>query len=304
MNNYIEITNLEQIIEKAKKKIDPNQYILNFILQSQFTISILKNETFLHEASLAQDFQNPNRPEHLYINHGEYIKENGISHLISTLKEKENSNRALISLINQDNIIDSGDKPIPSFMSIQANIENHKDLYTTIHFRALEVSKFLKINLEEIRLIINEIYKEFIDLENVYLTIFAFRAYIKDSINPLIRPKLELLSESRLLKILEKKAKTKLIPLLEEKKSVDSTVVDDESFKNILRILNDVESNIDIPEHLKSKHTKGIVSSISEISDKIKDLRAKDSHNADIDSLYSAYKSKIEKLINEISTID
>lgn len=304
MNNFIEVDSLENIIANAENKISADTYTLNFNLQSKFDISILRNETFLEEAELAQHFQNPIKPEHLYLNHGEFITEQGVKNLIDTLKQNKNSNRALISLINQKDIISSGDNPIPSFMIVQCNIEENNKLYFTIYFRALEVSKFLKINLEEIRLIVNEIYKEFIDLENVYLTMFAFRAYIKDTINPLVRPELELLSESRLLKILEKEAKPKLIPLLEAKKSVDSTIVDDESFKKILRILNDIESNIDIPEHIKSHHTKGIVSSIIRISDNIKDLRAKDSHNSDIDTLYTDYKTKIQELIDEIAKIN
>lgn len=304
MHNYQKITNQQEIISNAKEKIGDNPYILNFNLQSRFDISILEDETFPEEARLAQDFQNSSKPDALYINHGEYIKENGIEHLINMLKGNKNSNRALISLINQDDIIESADNPIPSFMVVQCSVEDNDTLYLTIYFRALEVSKFLKINLEEIRLIIQQIHKEFIDLKNVNLTIFAFRAYINDTINPLIRPELELLSESRLLKIMEKEAKAELVPLLEEKKSVDSTIVDDDSFKKILRIIDDEKVNIDIPAHLKSTYMKKIFSSIIEIGDAIKDLRAKDSHNPGIDTRYTDYKAKIEELINEIRKID
>jgi len=147
MNDFVAVTSLTDIISNAEVYIGTHPHILNFILQSKFNISILKNETFLAEAELARDFQNPVKPDSLDINHGEYIKENGVQHLIDELKKKKNSNRALISLINQEDIIESKDNPIPSFMVVQCYIEEHNKLYFTIYFRALEVSKFLKINL-------------------------------------------------------------------------------------------------------------------------------------------------------------
>lgn len=303
MGIYEEITNLNEIIDKSKILIT-GEYQLNFNLQTKFNINILNNETFSAEAALARDFQNPEKPDHLYINHGQFIKENGVTHLIGELKKKKNSNRALLSLINQEDIVDSNDDPIPSFMVVQCSIEDENKLYFTFYFRALEVSKFLKINLEEMRIIVNQTREEFQDLNEVYLNIFAFRAYSKETINPLIRPKLELLSESRIIKIMEKSSKAKLVPLLEDKLSTDSTIVDDESFNTILRILNDSDSNMDIPQHFKSSHVKNIIQNIINISNKLKTLRAKNSHDPDIVESYSNYKIEIKKLIDELAKID
>lgn len=303
MEIYEEVTSLNEIIEKSKVLIKAD-YLLNFNLQTRFDINILNSETFLEEATLARDFQSPQKPNHLYINHGQFIKENGITHLIEELKKKKNSNRALLSLINQDDIIGSNDDPIPSFMVVQCSIEENNKLYFTFYFRALEVSKFLKINLEEMRIIIKKIKEEFQDIDEVYLNIFAFRAYKKDTINPLIRPELELLSESRLLKIMEKEIKSKLIPLLEEKKSTDSTIVDDESLSTILRILNDTDSNIDIPTQFKSIYTKSVVQKIIDKSNELKDLRLKNSHHSNIEEYYNNYKTQIQELIDELTKID
>jgi thymidylate synthase len=99
--------------------------------------------------SLAKDYQNPVKPPSLYINHGEYITSDGIVHIINELKLKQTSNRALLSLINQEDIIGSGDNPIPSFMVLQFSLEG-EELYVTTYFRALEVANFLNVNLEEI----------------------------------------------------------------------------------------------------------------------------------------------------------
>jgi hypothetical protein len=303
MGTYEEVTSLNAIIEKSRSLIE-EEYQLNFNLQTRFNIGILTEETFPAEAKLAVEFQDPKKPDHLYINHGQHIQENGVTHLIEELKKKKNSNRALLSLINQKDIIDSNDDPIPSFMIVQCSIEEGNKLYFTFYFRALEVSKFLKINLEEMRIIISQIIEDFSDINEVYLNIFAFRAYIKDTINPLIRPKLELLTESQLLKKMEKTSKTELIPLLEEKKSTDSTIVDDESFNKMLRILNDADSNMDIPAQLKSVYTKTIIQKIIDTSNELKILRRKNSHDPAIEKSYTTYKTQIQELIDELAKID
>ncbi len=304
MSDFEKVKNLRQIITKAEEKINGNAYQLNFSLKVSCKIKKLTDVEFPEEAKLAEAFQNPKKPDNLYINHGQFIKDDGISHMISALKEKRNSNRALISLINQNDIIDSKDKPIPSFMSLQASIENHEELYITVYFRALEVSKFLKINLEELRSIINKIYEEFSDIKTVKLHIFSFRAYSDPDINPLIRPEIETLDQSTLLKILEKKLKERLIPLLVEKVQTRTTVVDDQSFSKILDILEDPNKNEDINTQVKSEYTKQILKKILKSSEILKELRAKDSHNPDIDELYHIYKNNIQELIDEIKKID
>jgi len=299
-----EIKDLKEIIEKAKAYIGQEEFVLNFYLPVQFSPQLLEESAFHTQEKLARKFQAYPKPDDMYINHGEYIKDNGIDHMIKCLKEKRNSNRALISLIDQDDIIDSGDNPIPSFLILQTNIDNNK-LFLTVYFRALEISTFLKINLEEIRIIASKILQELDSLyqiNQIELHIFAFRAYIKEDINTLIRPKIEMLDEATLLKKLEKKPH-EIASLLDEKIQTVSTIIDDNSFQKILNIIEDETKSEDLNDILKSPHFKTLVKKIIEKSNRLKGLREKDSHHKDFSQVYEEYRTLIEELINEIKKV-
>lgn len=302
MNSFIEKNSFEEIHSYALELLQGYPSKLNFSLQVSFPIDIVKKSEFLDVLLDAEDFQKVEKPAHLHINHGMFIKENGIQNLINELKNKKNSNRAIISLIHQDDIVGKGDNPIPSFMIIQAAIENNT-LFLTTYFRALEVSTFLRINLEEIRMILNQIHSNFDEIESVNLHIFAFRAYIQKDINPLKRARIELLKETEILKTLESPIKKDLIPLLQEKIRTKTTVVDDHSFHLILEILQNANVNDAIPELLKETYTTKIVQEIIYTSNEIKKVRSVNSHSTKIDELYATYSIQIQKLIDEIAKI-
>ena len=298
---YELIAELEEISKKAKEKIATEQYLINFDLKFKFPTNLLSNcMSSVYEDAL--NFQNPVCPEGLHMNHGEYIHKfgNGINNVIKQLKEKQASNRAIISLINQENIMESKDNPIPSFMILQFSIEHGTKLYVTTYFRALEVSKFLKINTEEIRQIIKKILDNFLSVDEVYLNIIAFRAYIDGSINPLKKTKIELLNQREFLRFLRVESNLDdLIELLEEKK-LSSTVIEYESFQNILDWLQDPEYSSLIHTNLKKTLIIQILKEIIDILVHLKSLREKTSHNAEIDENQGKYKQKLEHLIREI----
>jgi len=288
MSEYEKIEDFERIIELSKSNIMSGKYKINFNIKVNFDIKLIENS--LQDVNqLAIDFQNPKCPENLYINHGEYIhkKGNGVDNVIKELREKNNSNRAIISLINQEDIIGSGDKPIPSFMILQFSIEDGNQLYITVYFRALEVSNFLRINIEEIRIIIESIKSKIINIDKVFLNIFAFRAYIKEDINPLQRAKLDLIKDPK-----------ELIELLEEKKTF-STVIEYKIYEDIVNWINKDSSNY-IHQSIKKPLIKKLLNNIIIISKEIEDLRTKSSHSHDIDKKQNDYKNKIDKLIKEL----
>ena len=307
MGTYEEVTTLNKIIEKSKSLIE-GEYRLNFNLQTKFDIEIIANETFSYEAQLATDFQNSKKPDHLYINHGEFIKENGVTHLIEELKKKKNSNRALLSLINQDDIVDSNDDPIPSLMVVQCSVEEGNKLYFTFYFRALEVSKFLKINLEEMRIIVNQIKEEFQDIDEVYLDIFAFRAYIDENINPLIKTKFEIIADtdtgSAELLILLNNPKKDFIPLLDTISKHNSTIVNSKPFELLLKLVTDSKFCKNLSDYITSPFSQKIIQTIIDKSKEIKRLRERDSHNPKLKTLYLDYQKHIGELINEIAKIN
>jgi hypothetical protein len=298
-DDFKHIEDFEDILTKAKQKIDSSKegYSLNFSLKVSFSISLVQNPQLIDSSELAKDFQNPERPDTLYMNHGEYIKPEGILNVIHNLMNKHNGNRAIISLINQDKILGSGDEPIPSFMILQFCIEDNI-LYVTTYFRALEVESFLRINVEEIRLIINQIYQSIRTIKFVCLNIFSFRAYSCKDINPLKKPEIELMDSILILKLMEKKPQ-ELIRLLKEKLK-PSTVVKNESLQIIYDIIIDDRKNDSINSCFKTSYIKTILKSCLEHSTALINLRKTASHDTQIDDLSSKYISSLNELISEI----
>jgi hypothetical protein len=90
-------------------------------------------------------------------------------------------------------LIDSGDDPRPSFMIFQAGFEsgNKSLLYVTTYYRALEVSRFLPINLAEISIILKRIQEHIPEIRQFHLLIHAFRAYQDPNFNCLVRSDLD-----------------------------------------------------------------------------------------------------------------
>jgi hypothetical protein len=296
---YEEITDLEDISIKAKEKIGSDAYLINFDLKVTFKKNLINNcMSSVYQDAL--DFQNPVCPDTLHMNHGEYIHKcgDGINNVINQLKEKHASNRAIISLINQENIMESKDTPIPSFMILQFSIEDSTKLYLTTYFRALEVSKFLRINTEEIRQIIEKILAKNIQLNEIYLNIFAFRAYIDLDINPLKKPKIDTYDKQDILKYLLKEQSNlnELIELLNEK-NTSSTVIRYLSFQNIIDWINDSNFNSIIHSDLKKPLVNQYFKEIVDILVELEKLREQTSHNELIDEKQKLYKNNLNQLI-------
>ncbi|MEH2402836.1 hypothetical protein [Nostoc sp.] len=298
-NEFIEIEDFEEALRQAREKVDSSNkgYCLNFAIKFCFDAALVKTPQLLDSLNLAQDFQNLDKPDTLYINHGQYIGSDGIPHVINELRDKHTSNRALISLISQKDIVNSGDEPIPSFMVLQFSVEED-GLYITTYFRALEVTKFLRINLEEIRIIADKICQSIKRIKKIKLNIFAFRAYANDNLNPLQRPKIEFLDEIKLLKLMEKKP-TDIANLLREKLNV-STVIENSSIRAISEILNDEDKSQDVQPCLRTTYIKRILQKCISVSNELINLRKSASHNGEIDELNQEYLASLRQLIEEI----
>lgn len=152
--------------------------------------------------AVAEQWRQPLPASDMFFTHAQYYGD-GLQHIIEELKHKSTSNRALYSLLAQKNISNSGDDPIPSFLTFQCSIEKEV-LYCTATFRALEVSSFLRINLEEIRQNLVEIYQSFPTIKVVHLHIFAFHAYISSvPASALRRPKIDVMFPPELLVLMQ-----------------------------------------------------------------------------------------------------
>lgn len=290
---YIEITSLEEIIDYASGEIPDGSFSINCILPFSIPVSAINADPLLDVSSEARLWANKICPEELHINHGQFICD-GLEHIISQLKHKKTSNRAIFSLLNQSNISNSGDDPIPSFMLMQCNIHENT-LYCTAYFRALEVTTFLRINLEEIRQKISEIYNSLPDFKTVNLTIFAFRAYANKNINTLKIPALDRLTEAKILKALSKKPQE--ISELLKQKCKDSTVILTGSLEKIISSLNELENEEVNFNRVRALHlTKQALATAIELKEK----RAINSHHEDLERLNNELQQNTLAVAREI----
>jgi hypothetical protein len=301
---FVKIEHLEEALAAARELVKQSgrEYRLNFSLKVEIDISRIREPQLLDAQKLAEQFQATTAPPNLYFSHGQYITPgevgvDGIEHLIRELKHKDTSNRAIVSLISQRDIVGSGDNPIPSFMVIQCNVED-RVLYVTAYFRALEVINFLPINLEELRLVINRIYAEFRRIESVKVHVFAFRAYCKEERNPLVKPDIELLDIADVLTLMRTDPK-KLAPLLEQMRT-DSTVVRDRPLRNIYEIVTSELKSKLVQDCFTRPYFKKLLEDCLESSSQLIELRRRESHHPDIDKLNQKYLGLLGQLVEEI----
>lgn len=165
--------------------------VLNLILSVRAPLG-QRTEAFLEAyRSDAEDWQAETKPARLFINHGEYLHRNGdwLRGIVSQLRDKPSGNRACATLARTDELLTSGDAPVPSFLLIQAGFEPSTQtvLYLTAYYRALEVNSFLPINLAEMDLIARSIAEAIPSIAILDLTIHAFRAHSIPGFVPLIR---------------------------------------------------------------------------------------------------------------------
>lgn len=298
-DDFQAVSSFKECIDLATSKISESgeEYCINFSLKVKFSTSLLKSCEFKDIEQLAKDFQNPKQPDTLYLNHGSFITIDGVPHVINELRNKHNGNRAIISLISQENILQKGDNPIPSFMVLQFSLEG-ESLYVTTYFRALEVSKFLRINFEEIRLICSQVFAELKQIKEIKLNVIAFRGYINADINPLIRPQIETLREGQILDLLQHDT-NKLADLLKEKLH-DTTVVETTSINHIKLNIEDPSISKSINGTLTNRNFKDLINSCLESANDLTAIRMKSSHHPDIKATSEKYLSHLKRIIDEV----
>lgn len=221
-------------VEKCEKKP-----IENLLIHGIFDIKEIDSgliDTFNEDAELWQQDTIPNE---LIINHGSFIVNqygDGRLHVGQELKRKNDSNRACISLIDMKEIINSGDKAIPSFMILQFGFspENPKRILTSAYFRALEVSCFLPINLAEICMNIRYLKNNFFRKINQFeLNIFTFRAQVIPSFHCLRKSHIDILNPMDIFKIVYDQDIRELIKLLENKMKYAESIINIEGLMNL-----------------------------------------------------------------------
>ncbi len=247
---YHEVENLEAAYNEILKMFEENTSIYNFCYNFEISLSNLKKDkSFPAQEMTAKHWLNETPPRNFFFNHGEHIhKFGGLEHVNSELKNKPSSNRALFTLLSQKEISNSGDFPIPSFLLAQY-AKTNTEFYTTHYYRALEVSNFLKINLNEVKQLVNN-FEDRIDCK-VRITIFAFYAYKNSNFLPLEKFRINTMEQIELIAPL-KNGKEELATLFYEMKK-STSCIEFVGIDNMLKLIEFANENNKLDPHHSSR---------------------------------------------------
>ncbi|WP_171429147.1 hypothetical protein [Acinetobacter lactucae] len=301
MNTYREVTSFEDIYTSINEEISDDNKHLNFTRYFELPTSsiCMSGSSTEQQAKAWLAFK---KPDDLLFNHGEFITQDGFEHIINEIKEKPGSNRALYSLLNYQKICDQGDHPIPSFLLFQVTIEDNI-LYATSYFRALEIAKFLKINVQEIKLNLLKIVQEcnLVHISKVRITIHAFNAYKKEDQNIPKIFEIDRMTPSQLSRLLYKESEhANLIRLIMQKQGVDTYI----STAWVQTIIDELTVNPDMIELSPLKNN------INNLKEKFEDLlsvylvliglRKRASHSQEIDQYNQRANTLIQDIVEKI----
>ncbi|WP_417228253.1 hypothetical protein [Amphritea sp.] len=289
--DYKEVESFETIASDVRVEIPANEHCTNYIIAYKIDRENLQKNPMIDVAEEAKDWASEDRPKHLFFNHGEFRK-GGLKYISQELKKKPTSNRALYSLINQDDISNSGDEPIPSFMIFQCLFDEHeKTMNCTVYFRALEVSSFLRINLEEIRQNLLNIYEEGVDYHQIKLLIVVGRAYHSPEFIPLKRPKIDTLTAIKIFVMVTENL-SNFEPLLSEKANTQ-TVISYESLEHLKESLNQAG----VGNHLMISDLDKAI----KLSKKLQKAREEHSHAERVSELNNELREILQALAKRFS---
>ena len=224
----IEAESLSKLAAKALEECKKG-VVHNLVLSGDFSYNESESHFVMTHDGIASKWQDPRKPNELLINHGQYIHKygDGLLFLVRELKKKKDSNRACISLIGMEDIINSHDDPIPSFMILQFGFagDDPKTILTAAYFRALEVSCFLPINLAEISQVIRTLKIHFPEIERFQLILHAFRAYAKQNFYCLRKASIDSAEPILIAYAVKEKNFAKLKDWLDSKITIEESII-------------------------------------------------------------------------------
>lgn len=280
--------------------------VSNLILSGTFPFSELNSDWVNAHKKYAEDLQNPEKPAHLVLNHGEFFdrykatyNKSALEYVIEELKTKADSHRACISLYDMSTLISSDDKSIPSFMVMQAGMsDDMSQLSLTSYFRALEVSKYLPRNIAESCLVAEKLQSAFsFKFKELTITIHACNAYIKENYSCHEKAEIDMLGEAEIMMqvMMAKTSRPWIKKMLNNKKDInESRIIPD----GINHLVESIEmANKRPKETTELVYDASLISLLKSISQKIKE------HNAIVYSSTYAVQAK-DKYIEIISELE
>lgn len=261
--------------------------------------------------------------EALYFNHGMYFSTkqypSGIDYIIHEIGEKTTSSRAALVTVNTKDISETApDALLPSLISIQVGFDQGQTtLYVTMSLRALEASRFLKINVCEILLIAKKIHDKY-SFKKIEVAISAFRVQIKERFGCFLKAKLDTLAQSEMALMFacliysgDKGHITDQMGdvrrLVQDKILRSETVIETAGIDNLLKVIIDVMKHMPADrEALKSKleQVRANTENLLTMLNKLKENRASNSEQTeDMDALEKEIERQYELLIDRFERL-
>ena len=295
---YFSGSKMSEIYSKIKNDVFYRKVINNLYTHintkyqdyAQDMMAHFKDDMIVAEEWLAHEC-----PNTLYYNHGRYMivnntKGSGIDYIIETLKIQPTSTHAIIPLINLKDVVENPKGRYPGLCSIQFMLKDKK-LYCSVYMRSLETSKFMRINLAEIFILIKRINSQ-IFFDYVDISIFAFNVAHREKFNPFRKSKIDMMTDAKIANIIYEKKYRELVGLLKNKFELNMTEVDTTGIESILAHMN-----------ASRKYDEDIINLLNEIVTHMNELECeqrKTSNYSEMDGIQNRISDKAKILIEKL----
>lgn len=276
-------------------------------------------------AELAEMWQASQLDEEvLYFNHGMHFStkqyQSGIDYIVHEIGQKITSSRAVLVTVNSKDIAKTApDALLPSLISIQVSFDrDHTTLHVTMSLRALEASRFFKINICEVLFLAQQIHDKY-PFTDIEVAISAFRVQIKEQFGCFLKAKLDTLAQNKKIAIMLASLQYTndsaiianqikyIIRLVQDKKRRSETVIETVGIENLLQSINDVKDGIsDDKKELRSNLNQvcTCTETLLGMLNKLKENRASNSEpTKDMDTLEEEIEKQYESLIEEFERL-
>lgn len=288
---YTQIQSFDEIVKEAKDACASGT-VQNMVLAYEFTLDLIRSKFVELHRDKAEQWQSEQVPPNLFFTHGEFFRgDRGIKHIIKELREKNDSRRALLTLGRMDDLLESGDKSIPSFLLSQFAIKSDI-LYVTEYFRAIEVENFLAINITELALMVEKAIAEIPTPRFVRILILAFQAYRNPSFHCLERASIDMIRGGEVGVVVANRDYKQVIDWLGGKKLFESQI---ETCG-----LEELEAAVHRQSAGYSAHFKTLLRNAILALVEMKKRRGRSSNEASVETLRSTYLGHVDSAIAEL----
>ena len=291
-SNYFTGPKMSDAYNRLVSSLKHNNVLYNVSIGGIFEYSSFKrdintsfgntNELGYTYNKFAEMWQSEETPSELYFSHGSFYKKNirnrdqcAINYIIDILKANETTNKAVLSSFNMSNVYDeqkAENEFLPSLLTIQFGFDD-SDLSTlkvTSYLRALEASRFLKINICEILYLTEKLKKAKIHFNKIELVINAFRTQLIPNFSCFIKPEIDKMDiHSIMIKVTQNK-RDEIANLLEDKIKYIHTVDVTGGIKNLLYCINRFRD--EEPKN-SEQYSKQMIEAIRNVDIKLDDLK-------------------------------